>query len=568
MRLTRERLTYATLVVSESAWLFAFITILGVAAGSTGSPLSYFAILGILGLSTLVYSYIRWKEFQAFELFYFGATFFGIVLAYMVMAAAFDPNETFTLNWISKLVDSTIKEQGRTFHGVAGGILAVGMWFRGIRLSMVPFPEKSLRISFRLGLFFIGFAAVMDILIEEQLNVFMMVLIFFGAGLVGLNIGHLVSETSTSTQTRTWPKVMGLAVVGILVVGGMFGFLQQSWLEFITSPIKFVFDRVIEGVLIIVGVPFVVVLEGINTVMAAIFSRPFEVEPLPEATATPTPTVGPSQDFQFVGGYGSDFRAPEFLIFITRFIRFGLVAALIVVISIFLYVLMRKLARRFKRDDEPDRESIFDEMNFASDIGDLFSDLMSNVKDLFKGAGRKVFRLPAGPPGVVEALRLYYQMLTTAEQNAVARPDHYTPNEFRGDLRSVFPNELVDPATEAFNRAHYGDIPATNEEIIKMRSAFRVERQGAGPAPQSTAAAAASAASGKVLGKAPRFETVTSEITEDPLARQRARFDSPSLSEKSWLSGIKGVGLACGGAILFALLFAAGLTLILFLGGA
>ena len=245
-------------------------------------------------------------------------------------------------------------------------------------------------------------------------------------------------------------------------------------------------------------------------------------------------------------------------------------AALIVVISIFLYVLMRRLAKRFRRDDEPDRESIFDEMNFASDIGDLFSDLMSNVKDLFKGAGRKVFRLPSGPPGVVEALRLYYQMLTTAEQNQVARPEHYTPNEFRGDLRSVFPNELVDPATEAFNRAHYGDIPASNEEIMQMRSAFRVERQeGAGPAPQTTgAAAAASAASGKVLGKTPRFETVTSEITEDPLARQRARFDSPSLSEKSWLSGMRAVLLACGGFILFAILFAAGLTLILFLGGA
>ena len=565
MTLTRERLTYATLVVSESAWLFAFITILGVAAGSTGSPLSYFAILGLLGLSTLMYSYIRWKDFQAFELFYIGATVFGIVLAYAVVAAAFDPNETFTLNWISKLIDSTIKEQGRTFHGVAGGLLAIGMWFRGVRLAMVPFPEKSLRISFRLGLFFIGFAAVMDILIEQQLNIFAMVLIFFGAGLAGLNIGHLVSETSTSAQTRTWPKVMGLAVVGILVVGGMFGFLQQSWLEYITSPVKFVFDRVVEGILLIIGVPLVLVLEGINTVMAAIFSRPFEVEPLPEATVTPTPTPGPSQNFEMVGGYGSNVRAPEFLVYITRFVRYGLVVATIVVIGIFLYVLMRRIAKKLRRDDEPDRESILDEMNFASDIGDLFSDLMSNVKDLFKGAGRKVFRLPEGPPGVVEALRLYYQMLTTAEQNAVPRPDHYTPNEFRGDLRNVFPNELVDPATEAFNRAHYGDIPATNEEIMEMRSAFRVERQGA-PTPQT--AGTASGSPGQVLGKAPRFETVTSEITEDPLARQRARFDSPSLTERSWLSGMKGVLLACGGFILFALLFAAGLTLILIIGGA
>jgi hypothetical protein len=560
MILTREKLTYVTLVVSEAAWLFAFISILGVAAGSTGSPLSFFAIIGLLGLSTLVYSYIRWKEFQAFELFYFGATFFGIVLAYMVVAAAYEPNETFTIDWISKLIDSTYKTQGRTFHGVMGGILAVGMWFRGIRLATVQFPEKSLKFSFRMGLFFIGFAAVMDILVEQQLNIFAMVLIFFGAGLAGLNIGHLVSETSASAQTKTWPKMIGLAVIGVLVVGGMFGFLQQSVLEFVTSPIRFAFDRVVEGILLIVGVPLVLVLEFINEIMAAIFSRPFEPDLGSEATPTPTPQPGTPLVFESARG-GGDIRAPDFLVYITRFVRYGLVVAAIVVVSIFMYVLLRKIGRRLKREDEPDREALED-MNFASDIGDLFSDLLSNVRDLFKGAARKVFRLPEGPPGVVEALRLYYQMLTTAEQNAVARPDHYTPNEFRGNLRSVFPNELVEPATDAFNRAHYGDIPATNEEITQMRAAFRVEREGASAA---QTAAATPDTSAQALGKAARFETMTSEVTDDPL--RRAGFDSPSLTERNWFTGAMGVLLACGGIIVFSIVAAAMFALVVIIGG-
>ena len=560
MTLSRVKLTYATLVVSESAWLFAFISILGVAAGSTGSPLSFFAILGLLGLSTLTYSYIRDKEFQAFELFYFGATFLGIALAYMVVAAAYEPDETFTIDWISKLIDSTYKEPGRTFHGVAGGILAVGLWFRGIVLAMVPYPEKSLKLSFRLGLFFIGFAAVMDILVEQQLNVFAMVLIFFGSGLAGLNIGHLVSETSASVQTKTWPKVIGLAVIAVLVVGGMFGFLQQDLLEFVTSPIRFVFDKVVEGLLIIVGVPLVVVLEFINGVMAAIFSRPFEPEIGPEATPTPTPQPGTPITF-IPGGSGPAVRAPDFLLLVTQFVRYGLVVATVVVISIFLYVIMRKIRRRLKREDDADREAL-EEMNFASDIGDLFSDLLSNVRDLFKGAGRKVFRLPAGPPGVVEALRLYYQMLTTAEQNAVARPDHYTPTEFRGDLRSVFPNELVEPATDAFNRAHYGDIPATNEEITQMRAAFRVEREETS-APQAANQAPSKAS--QALGKSPRFETMTSEVTDDPL--KRARFDSPSLTERNWFTGTMGVLLACGGIIVFSIVAAAMFALVVIIGG-
>ena len=144
------------------------------------------------------------------------------------------------------------------------------------------------------------------------------------------------------------------------------------------------------------------------------------------------------------------------------------------------------------------------------------------------------------------------------------RPDHYTPNEFRRDLRSVFPNELVEPATEAFNRAQYGDIPSSSEEITKMRASFRVERE-AGAMPQT--AGAAPVPSGRALGKSPRFETVTSEITEDPLARQRARFDSPSLTEKNWFTGTLGVLLACGGFILFAAVAALVFALVVAIGG-
>lgn len=549
MTLTREKLTYATLVISESAWLYAFASMLGVAAGSEyGSPLSYFAIVGLLGLSVLTYSYIRWKEFQAFELFYFFATVGGVALAYLVVAASFVPG-SFDIAWITSLTRGDYLEQGQAFRGTVGGLIAVGMWFRGIRLAMVPYPQKSLTLSFRFGLFFIGLSAVIDIFVEQQLNVFTMILIFFGAGLAGLNIGHLVPETAASSQMRIWPKAIGGAVAGVLVVGLLFGFLQQSFLSFIFSPIRFVFDRVTQGIFIVVSVPFVLGLEAINSVIGGVFSREIdpseilgdaELTPTPEAVITPLPIQG-------VGGSDSE-PVSGFMLLVRQYIAYAFVAAAVVLVAIFLYIIMRRIAKRLRRDEDPERESLLDEISFASDIGDLFADLVSNVKDLFKRGARKVFRLPDGPPGVVEALRLYYQMLTTAEQNDVARPDHATPTEFRSDLRRVFANDLVDPATHAFNRAQYGDIPSTEEEIAKMRSAFRVVKSGERVRQTEVGGTSREA----------RFETVTSEITDTPLST--ARFDSPSLSEKSWFSGGLGVTLACGGFILFALLAALALT--------
>ena len=153
--------------------------------------------------------------------------------------------------------------------------------------------------------------------------------------------------------------MIGLAVVGVLVAGGMFGFLQESFVEWVTSPIRFVFSRVVEGVLLIVSFPIILALEGVNSVIAAVFSRPFEVPIEPEATVTPTPTPGPSQDFGFGGGGAGDVRAPDFLIFILQFVRYGLVIATIVVVSIFLYVIASKIAKKLKKDDDDaDRESI------------------------------------------------------------------------------------------------------------------------------------------------------------------------------------------------------------------
>ena len=91
-----------------------------------------------------------------------------------------------------------------------------------------------------------------------------------------------------------------------------------------------------------------------------------------------------------------------------------------------------------------------------------------------------------------------------------------------------------------------------------MRSLFRVERADDGGPTRSRATAAKP-------GSGARFQTMTSEIEGDPLRDPKFRdtkFDSPSLTEKSWFSGLRGVGLACGGVILFALLFSLGLALV------
>jgi hypothetical protein len=549
--ITRDRLIYAALVVSESAWVYAFIAVLGVAGGSSGSPLSFFVIAGILGLSIVTYSFLRWKQFQAFELFYFGATAAGLILAYMAVAATFSPG-SFEIGWIARLTGAEYLEKGQAFRGTVGGLLAAGMWFRGIRLATSAYPEKNLKFSFRLGLFFIGLAAIIDMQIDEPLNVFAMILVFFGAGLGGLNVGHLVSQTSASSQAKTWNKAIGGVVVGVISVGLLFGLLPQTFWSFVTSPVRFVFDNMVKGILIIVGVPIVLGLELVNRAIGGFFGRDIDASEF----ASQVSGLGEEEEVPemvtttFLGVQGADRPVTsDLLLFLDLLVRYALVALVLFLVALFLFIMMRKAAKRLRKDEDEERESLLGEMNFASDIGDLFSDLLPNLKDLFGRGARKVFRLPDGPPGVVEALKLYYQMLTTAEQNDVQRSQHLTPKEFRSDLRQVFASELVDPATEAFNRAQYGDIPSTDDEIAKMRSSFRVIKTDASGA-QTQAAAS---------GDTARFETVTSEAPSNPWAN-REKYEGEG---RNWFGGGLGLVLACGGSLVFMAIVVVGFAVVI-----
>ncbi len=552
MIFTRDRLIYIALVFSETAWVYAFVAVLGVAGGSTGSPISFFAIAGLLGLSITTYSYLRKKQFQAFEIFYFTATAAGLILAYLIVAASYNQG-SFEIGWIVRLVSGEYLPTGQAFKGTAGGLLAAGMWFRGIRLATTAYPEKSLTFSFRLGLFFIGLAAIIDMVVDEQLNVFAMILIFFVAGLAGLNIGNLVPETSASSQAKTWPKAIAGAVVGVVAIGLSFGLLPQGFLSFVTSPVRFVFDNVVKGILIIVGVPIVFGLELLNRAIGGFFGRDIDVSEF----ASQVSGLGEEEEefgdvvtTTFLGAQGATgANTSDLILFLNQVVRYALVAAVLFLVTLALYILLKKAAKRLGLTDDAERESLLDEMSFASDIGDLFSDLLPNLKDLFGRGARKVFRLPDGPPGVVEALKLYYQMLTTAEQNDVSRAGHLTPKEFRTDLRRVFANELVDPATEAFNRAHYGDIPATDEEIARMRSSFRVIKSGTSGAQEQVATSSRDA----------RFETVTSEAPSNPWANKKKREGEG----RNWFGGGLGLVLACGGTLAFTFIVVVGFAIVI-----
>ena len=116
------------------------------------------------------------------------------------------------------------------------------------------------------------------------------------------------------------------------------------------------------------------------------------------------------------------------------------------------------------------RESIRENADVLADLGDLLLQLVKNRT--FTKEPAHNFKLPKGPPGIVDAIKLYYEMLDAAEKNGIGRKPSQTSNEYRNALSQMFPYELVMAATDAFNKAFYGHQESTEELIMSIRSSL------------------------------------------------------------------------------------------------
>ena len=76
--------------------------------------------------------------------------------------------------------------------------------------------------------------------------------------------------------------------------------------------------------------------------------------------------------------------------------------------------------------------------------------------------------MPEGDAGVVDVFRVYFGLLTLAEERGHPRRPTETTVEYQRTLVRIFPANLVHMVTAAFNRACYGHHPAPRQQIDEM----------------------------------------------------------------------------------------------------
>ena len=462
MPLRQDRVVLAAHVVAESAWVFALAGIVGTLADFDSSPQSWYGVVGILGLSVLL-SRITPRKGQKAEVMYALMAVLGLVVVYASVALHVEPGQirpSWAIDWLINDAPG-----GYTSRGLFGAILGVLLWWRGTRVASNEFPTDDLSFTFRVGMLVLVAALIYDLNTDESLSTFPMVFLFFGSSLIGLSAGHLLEESRHSAGGRTWPKAIGATVAGITTFGLLVALVNRGVLSFLSKPATAALEALARGVLwgIIAPIAFVFdVVVGWLISLLGIFrgeqEQPQEEEINPEIQGF----LETLQEEQAA--------ASEGFATVLQIIEWALVAIVVVIVLLILGRAFRRVLRGRDRGTEGRRDSMAQDANPVGDVAKLALRL---VPDVLKRPQRKGYRVPDGPPGIVEAFRLYYDLLDTAEEQGITRRKYDTPTEFQGRLEGTFPSDVVRPSTETFNLAIYADVPADRSSIGRLRQSLK-----------------------------------------------------------------------------------------------
>ena len=458
MSLARDRLVLAATAVSESAWLFAVFGVLGLVLRGEESPLAWPAGLAVL-VTGIVVSRMLQSIIMSDRAWYAVQLSLASLVVYLTVASQVATDSRgFDLLWVARL-DTTSESDVLWFRGVFAAVLALGLWWRAVRLAASESPYETLMASFRVGVVGIALATVVDTQHTADLDIYPMMFVFIGSALVGLGMSRLMPFSGRAANGDAWPRVIGGVVIAIVAVGLFLGLVLDRLVPFVSRGLShsldFLGENVVQPVALTISRPIVFFLNWIISLF------------------TPPPSQAPGEGFS---------RLPEERELISEGLVEREVPALVgiigwtllaIVLIVAVYLVLKALRRRIRGGlvyPAGQRESVAGDADPLHDVANL---LLRLVPDRFRRREQWTpYRLPEGEPRIVEALRIYYRLLTLAEMGGVARSPAETPSEFQRKLESKFPPRLVRMATAAFDRAFYGDHPSSETQLVEMRASL------------------------------------------------------------------------------------------------
>lgn len=331
-------------------------------------------------------------------------------------------------------------------------IFLVVLWWRGSCIAHDDVTLDSIRGTFQWGLGVVFAAVIIDAIIPDDVTNGLIVLGFFGVGLLGLSMARFSSESGDSQgMTMEWLLPIGVTVGGVVLLGLIISLIGVGGLDDATRATFGLMGKIGLWILrpIFLGLGFVAAaLVAFGNWLVSIFGGG-DLSGLEEAQR---------QIDQFHQQLGQEEagEAPVLLIAFLKWTAF-LVATALTGWVLFLLFRFRKLLRRTGEVEET-RESLFSWDRVNQDLSSFLNEWWGN---LVHAAGKESHR-PRQPQNPRE---LYHSFLSLSGELGHPRQDSQTPKEHQSKLGWTLPPEPVAHIVDGFQGVHYGHHAADEREM-------------------------------------------------------------------------------------------------------
>jgi hypothetical protein len=338
-------------------------------------------------------------------------------------------------------------------------------WARGIMLGRRSLTADSVGFSFRVGiLILIWFIMIIALITGQDASAFVVAYFFFALVAMALARIEDVSQTRASSLARfsafRFFTTIG-AVVLLMALGGLLAFLLHNVdLQRLLLPFLIVIEVVVVGLIIIVLGIAEWIFTGLHLDQFQLGNRLQELFSRLALVAD-----------NLTAPFGDEVGGPPPAVGIFKAV--STIAVVVFLIGLVVFFTWWQIRRARARALDDSRESIWSPSALARDLKVLLQagrDQLGGIVALVDrfGLGTRLLR-------ALSVRRIYANLVRLATEIGFPRYKTQTPYEYTRSLYEALPGcePDIDTITEAYVRAHYGEVPDTREELQRIRACWK-----------------------------------------------------------------------------------------------
>ncbi|MEX2226320.1 MAG: DUF4129 domain-containing protein [Dehalococcoidia bacterium] len=355
--------------------------------------------------------------------------------------------------WLADLLSqpaSVIEPNG---HVIAGMATLTAFWIRGVRHgTRHDLDFDALLFSVSLGFAAVVIAALATPAVQGDISWGALAFAYSIVALAALAVFNTSPRTDFASMANGWPLAIGMLALAALALALVAGTLDRDAFD-VFSPLvapseaggRVFGEYVLTPIQWMIWQPF----RLLRWILEAFFADPRELEP---------PRREPAIDEEPRREPGE--QPLWFRVLFTIAMTLGAVAIGALVLFL-LWQAFRRYVRRRVTDPREQREDIEPASSLAGDLASLIGAL-----------GRR-FRRGEGAASSVAVRRLYFDMLSAAEERGLERSPSLTPLQFAPALDAEFASDAPSAISAAFVESRYAGHTIDEVRVRMLRQRWR-----------------------------------------------------------------------------------------------